>query len=222
MQPVSPRAGRIGRPPRLSREALLQAAHRVLEEEGPDRLTMRRLAREVSSTPMALYYYVQDKDEVLLLLLQEQAQRFPRPELPADPRERLLATAEALHDMFVGCPWIAEVLTPDDLMTVSALWVVEALIDSCIECGLSPEAAVYSYRVIWHYTVGRLVVPTVPEQPRPRTEQPGRARTATVPPPARSAPPVSGTPDSATENGENSHRQELEIILSGLLAGAGR
>ncbi|MEU0984745.1 TetR family transcriptional regulator [Streptomyces griseus] len=218
MQPVTPRAGRIGRPPRLSKEALLQAAHRVLKEEGPDRLTMRRLARELSSTPMALYYYVEDKDELLLLLLEEQAQRFPRPELPADPRERLLAGAEALHDMFVGCPWIAEVLTADDLMTVSGLWVVESLIDSCVECGLGPEAAVYCYRVIWHYTVGRLVVPTVPSQPRPRPERAaGRVRPATVLPLENRAA-VERT--ERTGNPESTHRQELETILSGLLAGA--
>ncbi|MEV5976619.1 TetR family transcriptional regulator [Streptomyces sp. NPDC052114] len=218
MQPVSPRAGRVGRPPRLSKDALLQAAHRVLEEEGPGRLTMRRLARELSSTPMALYYYVQDKDELLLLLLEERAQHFPRPELPEDPRERLLVTAEVLHDMFVGCPWIAEVLTADDLMTVSALWVVEAVIDSCVECGLSLDAAVDGYRVIWHYTVGRLAVPTVPEQVRPQGEQPvGRVR-------APAARPLrhTGAPEAAEPVLESTHREELEIVLSGLLAGAGR
>ncbi|GAA2332171.1 TetR family transcriptional regulator [Streptomyces violaceusniger] len=220
MQPVSPRAGSVGRPPRLSKEALLQAAHRVLEAEGPGNLTMRRLARELSSTPMALYYYVRDKDELLLLLLEERAQRFPRPQLPTDHRERLLCAAQVLHDMFVGCPWIAEVLTADDLMAVSALWVVEAMIDSCIACGLSPEAAVYSYRVIWHYTVGRLVVPTVPEQPRPQTEQPpGRARAATAPPLKRSPHPTS---EPEEPDPQDTHRQELGIIVAGLLSGAGR
>ncbi|MDV9200313.1 hypothetical protein [Streptomyces sp. Wh19] len=43
-----------------------------------------------------------------------------------------------------------------------------------------------------------------------------------MPPLERAAPPASGVPDSAVENGGNSHRQELEIILSGLPAGAGR
>src|SRR5947207_13783231 len=99
-------ASQPGRPPRLSQEAILAAARVILEEEGPHRLSMRRLAKDLDSTPMALYYHVGSKDELLLLLLDEYAREFPRPPLPEDPQERLLAAAQVLHDVLSDCPWI--------------------------------------------------------------------------------------------------------------------
>lgn len=172
MTPQTRRTGRTGRPPRLSQEAILTAAQHVLDTEGPEHLSMRRLATELSSTAMALYHHVRDKDELLLLLLERHAQRFPRPELPADPRERLIAASQALHDILAECPWIVEVLASDDLMAVSALWIVENMIDAAIGCGLSPEEAVYAYRVIWYYTAGELTIRVNRERHHAELERP--------------------------------------------------
>ncbi|MER8102550.1 TetR/AcrR family transcriptional regulator [Kitasatospora sp. NPDC094016] len=148
-----------GRPPRISREQVVEAARRIVTEEGADRLTMRRLASEVGSTPMALYHHVRDKEELLVLLLDDYAARtLRRPELPADPRDRVVDSAAAIHEALAGCPWIVEVLTADDLMSASALWFVEQIVDGLTACGLTPERAVQGYRTIWYYTAGELVV----------------------------------------------------------------
>ena len=45
---------RRGRPPTIDREAVLGAALRLLDAEGVDALTMRRLARELGVSAMAL------------------------------------------------------------------------------------------------------------------------------------------------------------------------
>lgn len=124
-----------------------------------DGLTMRRLAKEIGSTPMALYHHVRNKEELLVLLLDDYAARtLHRPALPADPRERVVAAATAIHDALASCPWIVEVLTADDLMSTSALWFVEQIVDGLAESGLSPEQAVQGYRAIWYYTAGEIVV----------------------------------------------------------------
>lgn len=49
-------------------------------------------------------------------------------------------------------------LTADDLMSTSALWFVEQIVDGLVECGLPPERAVHGYRTIWYYTAGEIVV----------------------------------------------------------------
>lgn len=124
-----------------------------------DRLTMRRLATEVGSTPMALYHHVRDKEELLVLLLDDYAARtLHRPELPAHPRERVIVAAAAVHEALAACPWIVEVLTADDLMSTSALWFVEQIVDGLVASGLSPDRAVHGYRAIWYYTAGEIVV----------------------------------------------------------------
>ncbi|MFF0384328.1 TetR/AcrR family transcriptional regulator [Streptomyces sp. NPDC004286] len=159
-QPSVPRKT-PGRPPRISREEIIETARRIVDEGGVARLTMRRLAAEVGSTPMALYHHVRDKEELLVLLLDDYAARtLRRPELPADPRERIIAAAAAIHEALAACPWIVEVLTADDLLSTSALWFVEQIVDGLVECGLPLDRAVHGYRAIWYYTAGEIVVRT--------------------------------------------------------------
>ena len=49
----------------LSPEAVLQAAFRLLDEEGLEALTMRRLASSLSVQAPALYWHVRDKAELV-------------------------------------------------------------------------------------------------------------------------------------------------------------
>jgi AcrR family transcriptional regulator len=161
-----------GRPPRISREEIIGTARRIVTEEGVDRLTMRRLATEVGSTPMALYHHVRDKDELLLLLLEDYAARARRPELPDDPRERVVVAADAIHEVLAGCPWIVEVLSADDLMAEAALWFVEQIVDGLVACGLPLDRAVHGYRAIWHYTAGAIMIRATAARRRARDDRP--------------------------------------------------
>ncbi|RZU20410.1 TetR family transcriptional regulator [Kribbella rubisoli] len=56
-----PRAGEE----RLSREAILTAALRIVDDEGIDALTMRRLAATLQVNPMSLYHHLPNKAAVL-------------------------------------------------------------------------------------------------------------------------------------------------------------
>ncbi|USQ85698.1 TetR/AcrR family transcriptional regulator [Streptomyces phaeoluteigriseus] len=219
MTPQPQRTGRTGRPPRLSQEAVLTAAQHVLDQEGPEHLSMRRLAQELSSTAMALYHYVRDKDELLLLLLERHAQRFPRPELPADPRERLISAAQALHDILAECPWIVEVLASDDLMAVSALWIVENIIDAGIQCGLTPEEAVYAYRVIWYYTAGELTIRVNRERHHAELGRPPHRDKAFAALTPEEFPRLASLADQWDEiTTRDTHREGLVAIVDGLLS----
>ncbi|WP_371776617.1 TetR/AcrR family transcriptional regulator [Streptomyces sp. NBC_01438] len=147
----------VGRPRRLDPDAMVATARRIIEEEGLDALSMRRVAKELGSTPMALYHYVQDKDELLMLTLSGTAAAFPRPELPADPRERLTAVAAHMHEILAQIPWVLDILALGELTDRNALWMVEEIIGCALDCGLSPGQAVRAYRTIWSYVYGDLV-----------------------------------------------------------------
>jgi AcrR family transcriptional regulator len=60
--------GRSGRPragtERLSREAILQAALRIVDDEGLDAMTMRRLAATLGVNPMSIYHHLPNKAAV--------------------------------------------------------------------------------------------------------------------------------------------------------------
>src|SRR6266536_1712048 len=53
----------------LSREAIADAALRLLDRDGLDGLRMRRLAKELGTGAASLYWHVQSKDELLELLV---------------------------------------------------------------------------------------------------------------------------------------------------------
>src|SRR5689334_22041333 len=52
----------------LTRESILEAALRVLDRDGMDGLSMRRVAQELGTGPASLYWHVRNKGELLQLL----------------------------------------------------------------------------------------------------------------------------------------------------------
>ncbi|HYW24592.1 MAG TPA: TetR/AcrR family transcriptional regulator [Terriglobales bacterium] len=147
-----------GRPPRLSRDAVVAAAETIVARDGIDALTMRRVARELHSSPMALYRHVRDKDELLVLLLDRLAERLPRPALPVDPRRRLMTLWRLLYDGLDQSPWVVEVLVKGHLMARSVLWVMEEILAAFVAAGLTHDEAAGAYRTAWQLTVGALTI----------------------------------------------------------------
>jgi len=158
-EPVTSEGARgPGRPPRLSRDAVVTAAESIVARDGIDALTMRRVARELRSSPMALYRHVRDKDELLVLLLDRLVDQLPRPALPEDPRARLVALWRLLHDGLDRHPWVVEVLVKGHLIARSVLWVMEEILAAFVAAGLTHRQAVAAYRATWQFTVGVLTV----------------------------------------------------------------
>jgi AcrR family transcriptional regulator len=149
---------RPGRPPRLSREAVVAAARTIVARDGIEALTMRSVARELEASPMSLYRHVRDKDELLVLLLDQLAAELPRPDLPSDPRERLHAACRTIRDGLHEHPWIVDVLAGGDLIAPSILWLMEEIVAAFVACGLSYAEAADGYRAVWQFTVGELMV----------------------------------------------------------------
>lgn len=158
MQPSAPTRGRSGRPPTTSRAQIMTAARRLIDRDGWQKLTIRRLAAELEVGATTLYHHVQDKEDLLIQLLNDYAEQIVCPPLPADPRERIAAAATVMHDSLAVWPQIAEVLTADDLLGESALWMVEAIVGGAVEYGCTVEQAVDLYRNVWYYTAGEILI----------------------------------------------------------------
>jgi TetR/AcrR family transcriptional regulator, tetracycline repressor protein len=99
-----------GKPEQLSQDRIIDAALRVAKRVGFDRLTMRALADELGVTPMAAYYYVKSKDELLELVADSvAAARMPLPpDLPWD--EQLKLQAFDLFDRLTEYPGLGAFL----------------------------------------------------------------------------------------------------------------
>jgi AcrR family transcriptional regulator len=153
-----------------SRPEILAAARRLIDRDGWEKLTVRRLAAELGIGATTLYHHVRDKEDLLLLLLNEYAGQIVQPALPSDPRERIVVAAAALHEALAAWPWATEVLTTDGfirLLGEPALWTVETIVAGAVDGGCTPEQAVHVFRSIWYYTVGEILVRAHSARARP-------------------------------------------------------
>ncbi|WP_197321928.1 TetR/AcrR family transcriptional regulator [Saccharomonospora sp. NB11] len=213
-----PRSRGVGRPPRLSLDAIVAAADRILRTDGPEKLSMRRLATELGSTPMALYHHVRDKDELLLLVMETHARRMTRPDFPDDPRERLVAAAILLHELLSEHLWIVDVLTGDDLIGPSALWIVEEMIDAAVEAGCTLDEAFHVYRAIWYYIVGDLIIRLNRTRRRARSTTPVHQNEVVANLTAGTHPRLAALADRWEDlNARDTHRWGLRAVVAGLL-----
>ena len=103
-------AARRQRPTRapLTREAIVDAALRVLEREGADGLSMRRVAEELGTGPASLYWHVANKDELINLLIDRVASEIetPAPD-PAHWQQQLKDWMVRARQVFRRYPGVA-------------------------------------------------------------------------------------------------------------------
>jgi AcrR family transcriptional regulator len=82
---------------RLSRERIIEAVFRLLDEEGWEPLSMRRLAQELDVWPMAVYRYFHDKDELVDALVADVIEGIDVPPLRGSWRTQLRGLLEAVR-----------------------------------------------------------------------------------------------------------------------------
>jgi AcrR family transcriptional regulator len=136
---------------------VIAAARAIVEQDGIEKLTMRQVARQLGSSPMAIYRHVRDKDELLVLLLDELAAELPIPPFSRDPRRRLHEACRTIHDGLAAHDWVVDVLAQGDLIAPSILWLIEEIVAALIACGCTEREAADGYRAIWQFTVGELL-----------------------------------------------------------------
>jgi len=103
---------RGAQPPRrdrgLSRAEIVSAAIAVADAEGPEAISMRRIAREVGAGAMSLYWYVASKEELLDLMLDAIEAEIEVPEPTGDWRADLGAFAHRTRAALRRHQWAVE------------------------------------------------------------------------------------------------------------------
>ncbi len=147
-----------GRPAKISREAIIETAETLIARDGVTALTLRRVANELGVSAMALYRHVEDKNALLVLVMDALYNRLKKPKPPQDPRERLLSFWRFLHDGLAKYPWVVQALVESDTIAISVLPIMDAIIEASVAVGLTLESSATLYRLVWQYTVGELIL----------------------------------------------------------------
>jgi len=145
--------------PTLTTDRVLDAALALVDRDGVDALSMRRLATELGFEVMSLYNHVASKEAVLAGIAERVASEIEAPE-DAPPRRGRAAwkagirhTVLSARDAFRRHPWAAPLwaaVTPGP----NRLRFQEGLLRSLRSAGFSPSLAYHGYHALMIHGLG--------------------------------------------------------------------
>lgn len=125
------------RRPRLSRERIVEAAIALLDAEGVDGFSMRRLAARLNAGTMSLYEYVTGREDVLDLALDTVMAEI---ELDASPdarwRDTLIGQLTQSRQVVRRHPWVPVLIGTRPLLGPNALARSERFYTALVRAGL--------------------------------------------------------------------------------------
>lgn len=206
----------------LERGTILAAAERLLRREGLEGFSMRKLARPLGTTAMALYRYFPNKDALLDALVDRQMEGLEVPSARRSPwqtrarllavgyRARLLALPEAI-------PWVLRRAT----VSPGALRHYDAALSAARDSGLPDAEVVRVVDAMVSFVLGFVAI----EAARLGVPASGRGYRALVPLflrlPARDFPALVALAPHAGDFDDALFEFGLDLLLDGATARAG-
>jgi AcrR family transcriptional regulator len=138
----------------LNRETILDRAVALIEREGPDALSMRRLGASLGVEAMAIYHHFSGRQELLRAIGDRLLEPLHHIELGEDWREACRRFATALRDVAVAWPATFQLLGLQPFDTPDSLGPVERLLGVLIAAGFAPPTALAVYRATASYARG--------------------------------------------------------------------
>ena len=137
----------------LSRERILAVALELVDEQGIDALSMRKLGQSLGYEAMSLYNHVANKDDLLDGILDLVLAEMEPPE--ADGGLAGIRTAAlSAHEALKRHPWAANMLMAPARIRPARVQYMEALLASLRQAGLSAETTYHAYHVLDAHIIG--------------------------------------------------------------------
>jgi AcrR family transcriptional regulator len=140
----------------LTRDRIVEAAMRVIDAEGLDALSMRRLGTELDVNPMAAYHYVPNKAALYDLVLDAVMSGVDLSAIdPSAPiAERLDQAARAYRAAILAHPRAIPVMASRSVRSAVALRPIEPVLGLLFEAGLDAADAIAAVDCVAQYILG--------------------------------------------------------------------
>ncbi|WP_245649451.1 mycofactocin system transcriptional regulator MftR2 [Nocardia shimofusensis] len=138
----------------LSESEIVEAALRVVREDGVEKLSMRRLSRELGVSPMAPYYYVADKRELLDLVAGAALTGVRTPPRDSGPwQQRLRELVDQIDEKLRRHPGLGDVLI--EQMLGKQLDLIAGVMSILADAGFGDRDILSAYATVHTYLFGR-------------------------------------------------------------------
>jgi AcrR family transcriptional regulator len=138
----------------LSRTRILDAALALLDRDGLQAFSMRRLAEELGVGTMTVYGYFRGKDELLDSVVAAAAQRIGSEPSVGPWKGQLRELFVRVHEGHVEHPAIVELRLRRPLISPGALTLTERAMAVLLDAGFGERDAARAYRALYLYTFG--------------------------------------------------------------------
>ncbi|MCP2261853.1 transcriptional regulator, TetR family [Streptoalloteichus tenebrarius] len=144
---------------RLSRERIVRVVVEVLDAEGHDGLSMRRVAERLGVTPGSLYWHVATKDEMVELALDAVLGEvdIAAAERMADWRQALLTVAQAHRAVMLRHRWMIPLLSTRRTLGPNALRAAEHTLRVLSRAGFDEDMLDAALSALNQLVVGAVV-----------------------------------------------------------------
>lgn len=143
--PASRRGPSGGRKKPITVDAIISTAFSIVESEGYDALTMRRVATALETGPSSLYAHVVNKEDLDELLIGRLCAEIELPEPdPARWRQQLIDVCTRLRDQYLRYPGISQAAFAAAPSNLDTLRVGEGMLALLLAGGIEPQAAAWA------------------------------------------------------------------------------
>jgi Transcriptional regulator len=141
---------------KLTRDRLIDAALRIMDEEGLDAVSMRRVGRELGVEAMSLYHHVHDKEDLLLGIRERVLAQFLDPGTDGDWEVRARQAARSWRQILRAHPNVMALISESKRfeMTPTSMRPTETALRLLREVGLPDDDAVKAYCALGGFIVG--------------------------------------------------------------------
>jgi AcrR family transcriptional regulator len=143
--PAARRGPSGGRKKPITVDAIIGTAFGIVEKEGYEALTMRRLATALETGPSSLYAHVVNKEDLDELLLGRLCAEIDLPEPdPAGWRQQIVSVCTQLRDQYLRYPGISQAAFAAAPSNLDTLRVSEGMLAILLAGGIAPQAAAWA------------------------------------------------------------------------------
>lgn len=213
----------------LRREDVLATALRLIDADGVEALSMRRMGKAIGRDPMRLYRFAASKEELLDGVVELVLGELQVPASGAGDWEQVLRrTAHAYRDIALAHPHVVPLMvtrplaTPLALRPLGILRPLEDLLGLLVRAGFNERGALHAYRLYMGFLQGH-VLNELQERVYDPEETDDLLRLGLHRLPAKEFPRLrSLAAELATYDGFQELEEGLDVVLVGLRRQLGR
>jgi AcrR family transcriptional regulator len=145
---------RRGSTPALDRQRIVDTGLAIVDTEGIEALSLRRLADDLGVTPMAIYWHVADKAELLDRIGERVLEIIVIPPAVGDWRRQLRDVHQAMLRPLLEHPNAVELMVGRARYGSAGITLFERILSILLAAGLSPAQAFDAYQSLYLFQLG--------------------------------------------------------------------